>query len=244
VRKTLPAWAFGVLGVVGAVLVGSMVLNWIDLGGEFRMRGIGLAWEANHWLFLVPIAGAALVASAATRSEHTRLAAIAAGISITGYVLFGVGRSMLHSGLDTWLILGGAGALLAGVSKERAMWRAVGGIAVLAGFIAPWADMSMWSILTSGFAGEMGYRILWLVPVAGVTGILSAGSAVKGAKLAAASGIAIYGTFLYIIGSVAWAVFGIGAWSALGASTVALVIGVLARGPAELKPAKAGEQVA
>jgi hypothetical protein len=239
VRKTLPTWAFGVLGVVGAVLVGSMLLNWIDLGGEFRMRGIGLAWEANHWLFLVPVAGAALVAGAATRSEHTRLAAIAAGISITGYVLFDVATSMLHSGLDTWLILGGAGAMLAGTSKERTVWRATGGIAVLAGFIAPWADLSMWHLLTSGYAGEMGIRVLWLVPVAGVIGIISAGSALKGAKLAAAAGITIYGTFLFIIGSVAWQVFGIGAWSALGASTVALVIGVLARGPAELPPAVA-----
>lgn len=221
-----------------------MLLNWIDLGGEFRMRGIGLAWEANHWLFLVPVAGAALVASAATRSAHTRLAAIAAGIAITGYVLFGVARSMLHSGLDTWLILGGAGAMLAGVSKERSTWRAVGGIAVLAGFIAPWADTSMWQLLTSGFAGEMGIRILWLVPVCAITGIISAGSAIKGAKLAAASGIAIYGTFLFIIGSVAWAVFGIGAWAALGASTVALIIGVLARGPAELPPATAAKPAA
>ncbi len=216
-----------------------MLLNWVDLGGDFSMRGIGLAWEANHWLFLVPVAGAALVAAAATRSQHTRIAAIAAGISITGYVLFGVARSMLHSGLDTWLILGGAGVMLAGVSKERSMWRAIGGIAVLAGFIAPWADMSMWSLLTSGYAGEMGIRILWIVPVAAVTGIISAGSAVHGAKLSAVSGIAIYGTFLWIIGSVAWAVFGIGAWSALGASTVALVIGVLARGPAELPAATA-----
>ncbi len=243
-RKTLPTWAFGVLGLVGVVLVGSMLLNWIDVGGEFRMRGIGLAWEANHWLFLVPVAGAALAAGAATRSEYTRLAAIAAGISITGYVLFDVATSMLHSGLDTWLILGGAGAMLAGVSKERSMWRAVGGIAVLTGFIAPWADISMWHLLTSGFAGEMGIRILWLVPIAAVTGIISAGSAIKGAKLAAASGIAIYGTFLYIIGSVAWAVFGIGAWSALGASTVALIIGVLARGPAELPPAAVAKPTA
>ena len=86
-----------------------MLLNWVDLGGDFSMRGISLAWEANHWLFLVPVVGVALVASAATRSAHTRLAAIAAGISITGYVLFGVARSVLHSGLDTWLILGGAG---------------------------------------------------------------------------------------------------------------------------------------
>ena len=231
-KKTLPGWAYGVLSVVGAVLIGSMFLNWIDLGGEFQMRGLGLAWEANHWLFLVPVAGAMLLACAAARSEHTRLAAIFAGITITGYVLFDISRSMIHSGLDTWLILGGAGVILAGVSKERSLWRAAGGIAVLVGFIAPWADFSMWKLLTSGFAEGFTIRVLWVVPLAGIAAIISAGSAVKGAALAGASGAAIYGAFLWVIGSVAWKIFGIGAWGALGASAVALVIGVLVRGPA------------
>jgi hypothetical protein len=229
VTKNLPRWAYGILAVVGAVLVGSLALNWIDAGGEFQLRGITLAWEANHWLFLVPVAGAVLVASAASRSQYTRLAAIAAGISITGYVLFGIARSMLHSGLDTWLVLGGAGVLLAGVPKDRAAWRAAGGIAVLAGFVAPWADGSMWHLLTSGYADGLTIKVLWLVPLAGIGGIASAVMGEKGGKLAALSGVAVYGSFLFVIGSVAWMVFGIGAWSALGASTIALVIGVLAR---------------
>ena len=225
------------LSVVGAVLVGSMLLTWIDLEGLFDVRGITLAWEANHWLFLVPIAGAILLAAAATRSPHTRLAAIFAGITITGYVLFGLSRGILRSGLDTWLMLGGAGALLAGVSKERAALRALGGLAILAGFIAPWADHSLFSVLRSGFDGEWTFRVLWLVPLAGLTGLASAVAGDLGPKLAAFSGIAVYGAFLYVIGVVAWAVFGIGAWLALGASTLALVIGVLARGGAELPAA-------
>jgi hypothetical protein len=241
VRKTLPTWAFGVLAVMGVVLVGSMLLNWVDIDGQFQISGLTLAWDANHWLFLVPVAGGALVATAASRSEHTRLAAIFAGIAITGYVLFDVARSMIHSGLDTWLILGGAGAMLAGVSKERSMWRAVGGIAVLAGFFAPWAPVSMWNLLTTDFLGaDFTVRILWLIPLAGIAAILSAASAVKGAKVAAIAGIAIYGSLLWVIGAVAWAVFGIGAWAALGASTLALVLGVLARGPAE-NPAAAAK---
>lgn len=224
---------------MGVVLVGSMVLNWIDIDGQFQLSGLSLAWDANHWLLLVPVAGAALVATAATRSQHTRLAAIFAGIAITGYVLFDVARSMIHSGLDTWLILGGAGAMLAGVSKERSMWRAVGGIAVLAGFFAPWARFSMWSMLTTDFLdAELTMRILWVVPLAGIAAVLSTASAIKGAKVAAIAGIAIYGSLLFVIGLVAWAVFGIGAWAALGASTLALVIGVLARGPAEKPAAK------
>ena len=232
--KTLPRWAFGVLSVVGAVLVGSMLLTWIDLGGEFRVSGLGLAWEANHWLFLVPVAGALLLATAVSKSEHTRLAAIFAGIAITGYVLFGLSRGILKAGVDTWLMLGGAGALLAGVSKERAALRAIGGIAILTGFVAPWADYSLFAVLRSGFADDWTFRVLWLVPLAGLTGLASAVAGNLGPKLAASSGIAVYGAFLYVIGSVAWAVFGIGAWLALGASTVALVIGVLARGHAEL----------
>jgi hypothetical protein len=239
VTKTLPRWAFGVLSVVGAVLVGSMLLTWIDLDGLFDVRGITLAWEANHWLFIVPIAGALLLAAAASRSEYTRLAALFAGITITGYVLFGLSRGILKSGLDTWLMLGGAGALLAGVSKERAPLRAAGGLAILAGFVAPWADHSLFSVLRSGFGDDWTVRVLWLVPLAGLAGLASAVAGNLGPKLAAASGIAVYGAFLYVIGSVAWAVFGLGAWLALGASTVALVIGVLARGNAELPaPAK------
>jgi len=214
-----------------------MLLTWIDLGGTFQMRGLGLAMEANHWLFLVPIAGALLLATAATRSAHTRLAAIFAGITITGYVLFGLSRGILHSGVDTWLMLGGAGALLAGVSKERAALRAVGGVAILAGFVAPWADHSLFSVLRSGFVDDWTFRVLWLVPLAGLAGLASTVAGNVGPRLAALSGIAVYGAFLYVIGSVAWAVFGIGAWLALGASTVALVIGVLARGNAELPAA-------
>jgi len=138
---------------------------------------------------------------------------------------------MIHSGLDTWLILGGAGVMLAGAGKERASLRALGGAAVLVGFFAPWADASMFKVLTSGYVEGFTIRVLWLVPIAGVTGLVSAASKLTGGKLAAASGVAVYGAFLFVIGSVALYVFGIGAWIALGASTVALVIGVLARAP-------------
>jgi hypothetical protein len=226
-NKTLPQWAFGVLSVIGVVLVGSMLLNWIDLGGQFTARGLSLAWNDNHWLFLVPLAGAVLIAAAATKSPYTRLAALAAGFVVTGYVLFNVSRSIVHSGLDTWLILGGAGIMLAATPRDRAVWRAIGGIAVLAGFFAPWVDYSMWKTLTSdvhvsGISGN----ILWLIPLAGITGIF-ASFAKQGPTLAAAAGITIYGTFLLVIGLVAYLVFGIGAWAAIGASACALLIGVV-----------------
>jgi hypothetical protein len=217
------------LSFIGVVLIGSMVLNWVDLGGVFSASGLRLAWNDNHWLFLVPIAGGLLVATAASKSPHTRLAAIFAGIVVTGYTLLGVASSIVHAGFDTWLILGGAGVMLASTPRDRALWRAAGGIAVLAGFFAPWTDSSMWTALTSnvqmnGITGN----ILWLVPLAGITGIIAAGNK-EGAKLSAAAGITIYGTFVFVIGAVAYLVFGFGAWAALGASMAALAIGVLAR---------------
>ncbi len=228
VTKTLPTWAFGVLSVVGVVLLGSMLLSWVDFGGG--TSGLGLAWSSNHWLFLVPVAGGGVLAAAATRSPSTRLAAIVAGTLIVGYVLFDVATSMIHSGLDTWLILGGAGAMLAGASKERAAWRTLGGIAVLAGFIAPWSDMSMFHLLRlTGFGNGVG--ILWIIPLAALVGVISGGNKVTGGKLAAGAGVAIYGSLLWVIGSFAYQIFGFGAWAALGASTVALAIGVLAREP-------------
>jgi hypothetical protein len=229
VQKPLPAWAFGVLATVGAILVGSMVLSWVDIFGS--TRGITLAWEENHWLFMVPIAGAALCAAAATRSPHTRLAAIFAGIVVSGYTLFQVATTFIHGGLDTWLMFGGAGLLLASTQPSRTPYRVVGGLAILAGFFAPWADYSLWSALRGSEVSmfSLGVRVLWLVPLAGLGGIISAGNSVTGGKIAAASGLAVFGAMLYVIGSVAWQVFGLGAWLALGASTLALLIGVLVR---------------
>jgi hypothetical protein len=227
--KNLPSWAFGVLSVVGAVLIGSMALTWIDFGGLFSVRGYRLALDDNRWLLVVPIAGAVLTLAAALRSPHTRLAAIAAGLAVAGYVMFSLARSIIHSGLDTWLMLGGAGLILAGAKDSRAL-RMLGGAAVLAGFFAPWAEFSMFYSLRKGYSGSgITGDVLWLVPVGGVLGVLSA---VKGSKLAFAAGAMVYGSFLLVIGVAAWLVFGLGAWIALAASTVALVIGVLARAPA------------
>ncbi|HEX5062458.1 MAG TPA: hypothetical protein VFV99_23965, partial [Kofleriaceae bacterium] len=51
-------------------------------------------------------------------------------------------------------------------------------------------------------------------------------------KLSLAGGALVYSAFLFVIGMSAWLIFGLGAWLALGASSVALVIGVLAKTPA------------
>ncbi|HEY5921506.1 MAG TPA: hypothetical protein VIV11_07535 [Kofleriaceae bacterium] len=240
--KNLPSWAFGVLSVLGVVLIGSMALTWIDFGGLFSVRGYRLALDQNPWLLLVPIAGLVLTLAASTRSPHARLAAIFAGIAVAGYVLFGLARSIIHSGVDTWLMLGGAALMLAG-AKDRAMVRALGGAAVLAGFFAPWADFSMFFTLRKVYDGELTFNVLWLVPIGGVLGLLSAGNAAQGRKLALAGGAMVYGAFLLVIGVSAWLIFGLGAWLALAASSAALVIGVLARSPAPVvAPVPAAKQ--
>jgi hypothetical protein len=239
VNKTLlPSWAYGVLSIVGAVLVGSMLVNWIDIGWETQ-TGLGVAWEHKHWLFLVPVAGALLVATASTRSEYTRLAAIAAGVVVSGAVMFQFAKSIVFDGgVDTWLIFGGAGAILGGIPSTRKSWRIAGGVAVLAGFFAPWDSTSMFQVLTSDGVDMLAafgvtIRLLWLVPLAGIAAIASGVSAgPKSGRLALASGVAVFGSVAWVLGSFANLVLAWGAWAALGASALALIIGVLAPGSA------------
>lgn len=223
-QKTLPPWAFPALSLIGVVLVGSMLLSWVDVG-HVRASGFQLALHESRWLILVPVAGVALVAAAAARSRHTRLAAIFAGLVVAGDVLLDLANSIIHSGADTWLILVGAATMLVGA--RHGGWRAIGGIAVLVGFCAPWAQLSLWQVLTHEHIATLKIDALWLIPLAGVVGIVAAFTQ-AGAKLSAAAGITVYGALLFVIGALASMVFGIGAWVALGASAMALVIGVLA----------------
>lgn len=225
-EKNLPDWAYRVLSVVGIVLVCSMVLNWIDIGHHSR-TGLGLAWDDNHWLFLVPLTGGVLVAAASAKSGWTRLAAIAAGVVVAGDVLFNVANGIFHSGLDTWLVLGGAGVILAGAKKDRQHLRVAGGLAVIAGFVAPWDSDSMFRVLVRSDVDLFSVRLMWLIPGAALASIALA-SHPQGGKVAAATGIGIYGLFLYGILSVLNLFFGWGAWVALGASSLALILGVLA----------------
>jgi hypothetical protein len=214
------------LSFVGVALIGSMLLNWIDFFD--RQTGLGIAWEHNHWLFLVPLAGGVLLAAASTKSPYTRLAAIFAGLVVAGYVMFDLAHSIVHAGLDTWLILGGAGTMLAGVADTRKAWRFVGGLMVLTGFVAPWVDYPLFKMLRRDLIDNGVTNVLWAIPVGGFLGLASAGNK-EGARLAALGGALVYGSLLLVIGLVAYLIFGIGAWIALGASATALVIGVLVR---------------
>jgi len=233
--KALPSWAYSLLSICGVVMVASMLVPWVSVFGD-SYSGLGLAWHDNHWLFLVPLVGAALTITAATRSELTRHAAIVAGITITGYILFKFTKSVvLDGGLDSWLLFGGAGAILGGVSPRRASWRIVGGAAVLAGFFAPWTDESMFKLLTSDELSfltdglRVTVRVLWLIPVAGVVAIGSGVSAnPKSNQTALVAGLAVLGSVAWVIGSFANLVLDWGAWSAVAASAIAMVVGVLA----------------
>ncbi|MEO8705539.1 MAG: hypothetical protein ABI867_36250 [Kofleriaceae bacterium] len=237
-KTFLPSWAYGVLTAVGVVLIGSMFVNWIDVGWG-SSSGFGIAWEHKHWLFLVPVVGALLVAAASTRSEYTRLAAVAAGVVVSGMVMFQFAKSIVFDGgVDTWLIFGGAGVILGGISSTRKSWRVAGGIAVLAGFFAPWDHDSMFRGLTSEGVDMLAafgvtIRVLWLIPLAGVAAIASGVSAgPRSGRLALASGVVVFGSVAWVLGSLANLVLAWGAWAALGASALALVIGVLAPGQA------------
>jgi hypothetical protein len=229
-------------------MVASMFVNWVDVEKETH-TGLGLAWNASKWLFLVPILGLALAITAAARSEATRLAAIAAGLCVSGYVLFHLGDGMLKGGWETWLMFGGAGAMIAGTKKQYRAWRAIGGVAVLAGFFAPWADHSMWDFMRSVWWDAIVekapfVRVFWLVPVAGLAGLGSAlSSHDKSGRVSLIAGLAVFGAFAYAIGALANMIFAWGAWAAFGASTFALVVGVLAPAGAAVaatatKPAK------
>jgi hypothetical protein len=229
-NKKLAGWATSALAVVGAVLVGAFFVSWINDGTS----GLSLAWHEEHWLFLVPISGALLAATASAKSEHTRIAAVVAGLLVAGDLCFEMLRGMLHGGLDLWLMLGGAIAVLAGAGTKQRVLAAGGGIAILVGFIAPWTSQALFSTLTSDsaeLAAALGIniKILWLIPAAGIAAIVASGMAdTRGRNLALVSGIAVFGSILWMIGSVANLVFAWGAWATLGASAIALVLGLTA----------------
>lgn len=214
----------------GLVLVGAFFVSWINDG----TTGWTVARHVEHWLFLVPISGAVLALAAGTRSSVTRLAAIAAGLLVAGDLTFEMLKGAMHGGLELWLMLGGAAAVLAGVSEKNRSLRAIGGIAVLAGFFAPWTHDSLFRGLIgegADFAAAIGInvKVLWLIPIAGIAAIVSAKqTGPRAKKIALVSGIAVFGSMLWMLGSVANLVFAWGAWTTLGASAAALALGVLA----------------
>ena len=229
-QTKLATWASQLLTVVGAVLVAAFFLAWISDGTS----GLSIAWHHEHWLFLVPLSGLALAATANGRSVHTRLAAVAAGALVAGDLMLEMLRGMLHGGLETWLIFGGAAIVLfAGMAESRRGLRTIGGIAVLAGFFAPWTGDSMFKGLleNSGLADAFGLsiKVLWLIPLGGAAAIVSGTmTGPRGKWLAAGSGIAVFGSMLWMMGSLANLVFAWGAWATLAGSACALAIGVLA----------------
>ena len=241
-KTTLPRWATGILSVVGVVMLASLLLDWVSVGGE-HVRGLTIAWDEKRWLLLVPVSGLLLLGAAASRSHYTRAAALFAGVVVAGDLIVEMMWGMMKGGVEPWLIFGGAAAMIAGMATSRRSLRGLGGLAVLAGFFAPWSELSMASALWHGgdLAGEIGINaaVLWAIPIAGGAGIASMVSkGAWGARLTLLAGVAVFGAFLWFLGSAASLILAWGAWATLGASAVALVLGVLAPAQAPA-PAKA-----
>jgi hypothetical protein len=230
-NKRLAGWAYSVLSVVGVVLVGAFFLSWVKLGDE--PSGLSIAWHQEHWLFLVPLSGAVLAATAGAKSSATRLAAIAAGALIAGDMAFEMLKGMVHFNLEMWLMLGGAAVVMIGsVDKHRAL-RGAGGLAILVGFFAPWTSDSLFrGLWDAGDVAAMfgiSTAVLWLIPLAGIAAIVASNqTGIRGRRLALGAGIAVFASILWFIGSIANMVFAWGAWATFGASATALVLGLVA----------------
>jgi hypothetical protein len=229
-NKRLAGWAYSVLTVTGAVLVAAFFMAWIKFGDS--TTGLSLAWN-EHWLFLVPISGALLAGAAGSKSEWTRLAAVGAGALIAGDMAVELLKGMLHFNLDMWLMFGGAVLAIVGSADKHRALRGAGGLAILAGFFAPWTSDSLFhGLRQAGDVSDMfglSTAVLWLIPLAGIAACASANmTGIRGRRIALFSGVAVFASILWFIGSVANLVFAWGAWATFGASATALVIGLLA----------------
>ena len=219
--QKVPAWASSLLVVAGVVMVASMFVNWIDLGlgGDSSATGLSIAWHFNHWLFIVPAVGAWLALAAATRADHTRVAAFAAGIAVAGDVAYEFGKDMIHMSLGSWLVLGGAATILLGVPTARRALRTIGGAAMVVGY-AMSGGLHTASLSMNGS----------LIAVAGVVAVLTGFSQRPNMRwVALAAGAVVPGLLLLVLGLGAYLIFGIGAWAAFGASVLSFAIALVAR---------------
>nr|HEX4313727.1 hypothetical protein [Kofleriaceae bacterium] len=223
--RNLVGWARETLTAAGVAMVVGFFLAWLDVFD--RVSGFDLAWDSNSTLFLVPLAGIALAFAA--RGPWARIAALGAGLLVVGDVMFQIVHGVLDAGLATWLILGGAGMALAGISEARRGLRLVAGLAILAGFFAPWDDTSMFDFLrTVGFHGGLTVAVLWFVMIGGVCALAAAAGGARAKLLSAAAGVLVLGSITFSVASTLWTVSAWGAWITLGASVTALLIGVIA----------------
>ncbi|MEO8840303.1 MAG: hypothetical protein ABI591_21540 [Kofleriaceae bacterium] len=229
-NKRLAGWAYSVLTVTGVVLVAAFFMSWLEFGDS--TSGLSIA-RHEHWLFLVPISGALLAGAAGSKSEWTRLAAVAAGALIAGDMAVELLRGVLHFNLDMYLMFGGAVLAIVGSADKHRALRGAGGLAILVGFFAPWTSDSLFHGLRQAgdIADMFGFSTaaLWLIPLAGIAACASANMiGIRGRRVALFSGVAVFASILWFIGSVANMVFAWGAWATFGASATALVIGLLA----------------
>jgi hypothetical protein len=227
-----------ILTFIGAsILVLFVFCPWLA-GGPTGLALLRQGW----WLLIgVPIAGMAVLWTAATRSRHARLTAIIAGLAvvlcIVGSVLFDLlelvsALVQLTPSSWTWLLFGGSAAVLVGAAPQRRWLRAVGGIAILLGFFAPWSEISLFWVLCNTRSEEffpIAILAFWLVPVGGVLALAyTAVTTVRGKRLAIAAGLSVFASYALLAGTIAVDNFGWGAWMTLVLSAMAVVTGLVA----------------
>ncbi len=228
----LAKWASSLLVVAGAVMVGAFFLSWIRDWGDGGVSGWQLAHD-KHWLYAIPASGLLLALAAGTHASYTRLLALVAGLLVAGDFAYHLLRDMIHSDLTTYLLLGGAGVMIAGIDPARRALRAIGGIAVLLAWFAPWQRGAAISF-TIDFADVFSLLGVAMILVYGsmlaaVVAIVSAFTDKPWGKTAALlAGVSVFAAYFWLLLTVANLFLGWGAWMTLGASGAALALAVLA----------------
>lgn len=226
------------LAPAGILMVVGFFGPWIDLFGLVTMSGYELARETplgwdRHLLWLFPLGGAALAATALAGSRSARALALLAGAGVVTLVGWTVMSDLRYG---AWLtVLGAVVALIGGCGKDHRAGAFVGAVMIVVGFFLPW--VSDGGATLSGFdlarldppegLGLPSPAWLYLVPAFGVAA-LAASLSPKARGLAVAAAVGVLGVLAYVYLRTASLFLGWGVWTTLGAGLVAPLLLVLA----------------
>jgi len=114
-----PKTARTLLVVTGIALLAGFFLPWVDLGYAARISGFEVARHGpsgglfSTMLWLVPLGGIAMIATAMSNSRYARLTSVLVGLALVGYaVVKTVHAFFATTGLGLWLVIVGALAAL------------------------------------------------------------------------------------------------------------------------------------
>jgi hypothetical protein len=218
---------------LGATIVAGFFLPWTDFFGT--ISGWSHATDGGEpQLFLVPLAGLALVAAVLLAPRYVPAAAIAVGGGITAW--FGYHLAVLCAAAYGWgitMVVGGAVAAIAGALVNKPSLSAVGGFAMIGGFFAPWIDPGHISGFELARANGLGAIAIaaWIVPIGGALAAYGAGKRAQGRKLCAFGGLAGIGAIAYLtyrlLGGVLGTFMGWGYFLVVGCAIAAFVVGIV-----------------